>query len=80
MGYFQVRYDSRVIIYEHKLFIRLATGKYRTALFLKMGKPRPLFHLFLSFQIHTTIFTTNNCEKMSIHYIMPGFELMTFET
>ena len=25
MGYFQVRYDSRVVIYERKLFIRLAT-------------------------------------------------------
>ena len=27
MGYFQVRYDSRVVIYERKMFIRLATGK-----------------------------------------------------
>ena len=26
MGCFQVRYDSRVVIYERKLFIRLATG------------------------------------------------------
>ena len=26
MGYFQVRYDSRVINYERKMFIRLATG------------------------------------------------------
>ena len=26
MGYFQVRYDSRVINYDHKLFIRLATA------------------------------------------------------
>ena len=26
MGYFQVRYNSRVINYEHKMFIRLATG------------------------------------------------------
>ena len=25
MGYFQVRYDSRVVIYERKMFIRLAT-------------------------------------------------------
>ena len=25
MGYFQLRYDSRVVIYEHKMFIRLAT-------------------------------------------------------
>ena len=27
MGYFQVRYDSRVVKYECKMFIRLATGK-----------------------------------------------------
>ena len=26
MGYFQVRYDSRVINYDHRSFIRLATG------------------------------------------------------
>ena len=26
MGCFQVRYNSRVVIYKHKLFIRLATG------------------------------------------------------
>ena len=25
MGYFTVRYDSRVVIYERKMFIRLAT-------------------------------------------------------
>ena len=33
-----------------------------------MGQPRPLFHLFLSFQTHITMFTTNKCEKMSIQY------------
>ena len=27
MGYFQVRYDSRVVIYERKMVIRLATAK-----------------------------------------------------
>ena len=26
MGYFPIRYDSRVVIYDHKMFIRLATG------------------------------------------------------
>ena len=26
MEYFQVRYDSRVVIYERKMFIRLVTG------------------------------------------------------
>ena len=29
MGYFQVRYDSRVVIYERKMFIRLATEQWR---------------------------------------------------
>ena len=28
-----------------------------------MGQPRPLFHLFLSFQTHITIFTTNRYVK-----------------
>ena len=48
--------------------------------FLKMGHPRPLFHLFSSFQTNITIFTTNICEKMSIQYTVPGFELTTFGT
>ena len=26
MGYFPVRFDSRVVIYERKMFIRLAAG------------------------------------------------------
>ena len=26
MGYFQVTYEARVVIYERKMFIRLATG------------------------------------------------------
>ena len=33
MEYFQVKYDSRVIIYEHKMFIRLATVVYVIKLF-----------------------------------------------
>ena len=28
MGYFPVTYDSRVVIYERKMFIRLATEKF----------------------------------------------------
>ena len=48
-------------------------------LFLKMGQPRPLFRfIFRSFQTNITIFTTNICEKMSIQYMVPGFEPMTF--
>ena len=48
--------------------------------FYKMGKPWPLFHLFSSFQTHITMFTTNKCEKMSVQYMVPGFELMTLGT
>ena len=37
-------------------------------LFYKMDRPRPLFHLFSSFQTHTiTIFTTNKYEKCHVH-------------
>ena len=47
--------------------------------FFKFWPTRPLFHLFLSFQTHIiTIFTTNNA--MTIQYMGPGFELMTFGT
>ena len=37
----------------------------KTVLFKKkkMGQPRPLFRLFLSFQTNITILTTNKCEK-----------------
>ena len=47
-----------------------------------MGQPRPLFVYFRSFPENNTIFTTNQCEKMSIQYqcTAPGFEPMTFWT
>ena len=38
-----------------------------------MGHPRPLFHLFSSFQTNITIFTTNICEKMSDHPVYGAF-------
>ena len=56
MGYFPVRYDSRVVIYERKMFIRLATGlnkvsnsasttqrliKVPEKILVKWGRPRP---------------------------------------
>ena len=43
-------------------------------------KPRPLFHLFLCFETHITIFITNKCVNTSIQYTVPGFELTTFKT
>ena len=51
MGYFPVMYDIRVVIYERKIFIRLATGVVaelaeRLFLFKKIGQPRTLFCLF----------------------------------
>ena len=47
-------------------------------LFKKMGRPRPLFCLFSSFQTQIKFFATNKREKMSIQYMVPGFELTTF--
>ena len=47
----------------------------------KIGQPRPLFYLFLSFQTHITIlhqFKEKNV--MTIQYTALGFELITFET
>ena len=39
MGYFPVRYDSRVVIYKRKTFIRLATGQlFITGLFIYKKK------------------------------------------
>ena len=50
-----------IIAYNTRVYIRVLH------IFLKkMCQPWPLFHLFLSFQTHIKIFTTNKCEKMSI--------------
>ena len=48
MGYFPVRYDSRVVNYDRKKFIRLATG----LLFNKIGLERRLNILFLFFLVN----------------------------
>ena len=40
----------------------------------------PLFVYFRSFQTNNTIFTTNQCEKMSKQYTAPGFEPTTCRT
>ena len=37
MGYFPVRYDSRIVIYDRRGFIRLATGLRQCALPKKSG-------------------------------------------
>ena len=46
MGCFQVRYDSRVIIYDRKLFIRLATELNGGAIRYKYTYLSYLFHLY----------------------------------
>ena len=38
MGYFQVRYDSRVVIYDRRAFIRLTTGLLSTFTWQKVGR------------------------------------------
>ena len=45
-----------------------------------MGHSRPLFHLFSSFQTNITIITANKCDKMSIQYLVLGFEPTNFGT
>ena len=44
MGCFQVSYDSRVVIYERKLLIRLATGVTDTP---QTASPIAKLHMFL---------------------------------
>ena len=58
--------------------LRLHPTQFCSLFVFKMGQPRPLFRLFSSFQTNITILTTNKCEKMSIQYPAPGFELTTF--
>ena len=64
LGYFQVRYDSRVVIYERKMFIWLATGFMKSSLVcILLALPRfcvfvpmfkwMLFKCFVSFQSAT---------------------------
>ena len=49
--------------------------------FYKLANPASFIVYFRSFQANIiTIFTTNMCEKMSIQYIVPGFEPTTFGT
>ena len=61
-------------------WIPISKKNLTTFFYIKMNQPRPLFNLFSSFQPHITNFTTNKCEKMSIQYTVPEFELTTFGT
>ena len=68
MGYFPVRYDSRVVIYERKMFIRLTTGEWHTEfsqlLFFKWAIPGVFFFIFL-FSIHSWQFNIYNFLPMT---------------
>ena len=55
-------------------------GRHQIFNFFKTGRPRPLLLLFSSFQTNITILTTNICEKISIQYMVLGFELTAFGT
>ena len=48
--------------------------------FFKWTNPGLFYHLFSVFSNSITIFTTNICEKMTIHYTVWGFKPTTFET
>ena len=54
MGCFQVRYDSRVVIYERKLFIRLATGLWQG---LNQSLPNSLGCMGVAIRCQQDIFT-----------------------
>ena len=48
--------------------------------FKKWANPGLFFVYFRSFQINNAIFTTNQCEKMSLQYTALGFQPATFHT
>ena len=54
--------------------------RWRAMTFFKTGHPPSLFHLFLSFQTNNTQFLQQGYVKMSIQYMVQGFEPMTFWT
>ena len=51
MGYFPVRYDARVVIYERKLFIRLATDTiFSQKMTLENSQKVSIFFVFLFYR------------------------------
>ena len=59
MEYFQVRYNSRAIIYERKMFIRLATGADPIKILQRKFCCNPLF--FLHFDWLLKFFDQSEC-------------------
>ena len=54
MGYFPVRYDFKVVIYERKMFIRLATGLHEP-----LSASKPFFLSFNSASLFMIAFELN---------------------
>ena len=83
MVYFPVRYDSRVVIYERKMFIRLATD---WAKFLNFGKILKVFgyfwRVFLYLAKYYTYFGYFFClaRNMSVEIFNAFFKGNWFET
>ena len=75
---FTVNCIQKTKIKDRKAGMLNKTSKDIIYLFLKMDQPRPLFRLFSVFSNKQYIFKTNQCEKMSIQYLAPGFKLATF--
>ena len=71
MEYFQVMYDSRVVIYEHKMFIRLATGllvSEATAL-STVPQPLPNIQLLLYSVLSIGSWRLNLCRKLTTTFV-----------
>ena len=63
MGYFQVRYDSRVVIYERKMFIRLATVNMALVIMTTLLKDR-------SFKLPLVNLKSYNVIKIIVCYFL----------
>ena len=71
------RHTHAIIVLHHRRYV-LSKG----LLFSKKWNNPGLFFCFFVglFQTNSTIFTINQCEKMSIQYMAPGFETTTSQT
>ena len=67
MGYFPVRYDPRVVIYERKMFIRLATGGFLENFVVNKMSHWRLFLTVKSFGWVTLVGSTLVCILTKFH-------------
>ena len=72
---------SAIILFHQMMKISLKhLAKWNGNFFKKMGQPRPFFVYFRSFQTKITNFYYKYMWKMSVQYMVPGFEPTTFGT